>query len=145
MFLIIAELPHTYFLLSVVLCSILCWFSLFYGHHLWLCFSITILALILPLLLCWCSQPAAENLQATSTKFSECRTGQRHTQHIPEAELKLLSFWARWQIVCILGDSFGPFSLSPSMCREQRIKGAVFSFLEKKRISAFLRCLWFSG
>lgn len=142
-FLVIAELPHGYFLLSVMLCSILCWFSLFYGHHLWLWSSSW------P----WCFPCCYANgvslllriLQATPTKFFEFTKGHRYIQHIAEAELNLLSFWARWWIVCILGDCFGPFSLSPSTCREQRIKGAVFSFLENKRISAFQRCLWFSG
>lgn len=145
MFLLVAELPRTYFILSVVLCSILCWVSLF----LWL--SPSALHFYQPTF--WdspcCSDDALNLLlrllQTTSTKFSECRTGQSHINHIPAAEWKMMSFWVRWKIVYILGNSFGPFSLSPSMCREQRIKGAVFCLLEKKGISAFLRCFWFSG
>lgn len=44
-YLITVELPHS--LSGALLCLVL-----IYGHHLWLCFSATILAFLFPLLLC---------------------------------------------------------------------------------------------
>lgn len=126
--------------LSLVLCSAWCWFMV-------ITFGFAFLPLSWPFCSPCCYADAVNLqlriLQATSTKFSECRT-KIYTAY-SWGWIKIAQFLSQMTNCLHSRRFFFPFSLFPSMCREERIKGAVFSFLEKKRSSAFLRCLWFSG